>query len=100
VSGHVAPIRTINLPSQAEVVDAQVGYPEGLAVDGSGNIVFAESNSQPVSGVVNAESELIEVFTPEQTGNATPARTISGPPSQLTRISGLWMGREISWSAC
>jgi hypothetical protein len=88
-SGNVAPIRTINLPSQAQLVDTQVGYPEGLAVDGSGNIVFAESNSQTVSGVVSAESDTIEVFTPEQTGNATPARTISGPLSQLTQISGL-----------
>jgi hypothetical protein len=32
---------------------------------------------------------MIEVFTPGQTGDATPARTISGPLSQLTQISGL-----------
>lgn len=88
-SGNVAPIRTIDMPSHAQLVSTQVGYPAGLAVDGSGNIVFAESNSQTASGGVSAESDTIEVFTPGQTGNATPARTISGPLSQLTQIAGL-----------
>jgi hypothetical protein len=86
-NGNVAPIRTIDV-AQYPSSDSS-GYPAGLAVDGSGNIVFAVSNPQTVSGGVNRESDMIEVFTPGQTGNATPARMISGPQSQLTQISGL-----------
>ena len=86
-NGNVAPIRTIDV-AQYPSSDGS-GYPAGLAVDGSGNIVFAVSNPQTVSGGVSSESDTIEVFTPGQTGNATPARTISGPLSQLTQISGL-----------
>jgi serine/threonine protein kinase, bacterial len=46
-------------------------------------------NLPTINGGVSAESDQIEVFSPDQTGNATPARTISGPQSQLTQISGL-----------
>jgi hypothetical protein len=86
-NGNVAPMRTIDV-AQYPSSDGS-GYPAGLAVDGSGNIVFAVSNPQTVSGGVNSESDTIEVFAPGQTGDATPARTISGPLSQLTQISGL-----------
>ena len=86
-NGNVAPIRTINVAQYPNSTGG--GYPAGLAVDGSGNIVFAVSNPQTLDGGVSAESDEIEVFTPDQTGNATPARTISGPLSQLTQISGL-----------
>ena len=64
-------------------------FPAGLAVDQAGNIIFAVANLPTTSGGVQAESDTIEVFTPNQTGNATPARTISGPASQLTQIAGL-----------
>jgi sugar lactone lactonase YvrE len=65
------------------------GYPEGLAVDANGNIVFAVANPEGLNGTVNSESDQIEIFTPGQSGNATPARTISGPQSQLAQIVGL-----------
>jgi hypothetical protein len=86
-NGNVAPIRTIDV-AQYPSSNAS-GYPAGLAVDGSGNIVFAVSNPQTLNGTVSAESDQIEVFTPDQNGNAAPARTISGPLSELTQISGL-----------
>jgi hypothetical protein len=86
-NGNVAPIRTLNV-AQYPSIDGS-GYPEGLAVDGSGNIVFAVANPGTISGDVSSQSDMIEVFTPGQTGDATPARTISGPLSQLTQISGL-----------
>jgi len=86
-SGNVAPIRTINVAQYPSSTGS--GYPAGLAVDGNGNIVFAVSNGETSNGTVNEESDMIQVFTPGQSGNATPVRTISGPQSQLTQISGL-----------
>jgi hypothetical protein len=88
-NGNVAPVRTITMPSVDQLRSTQVGVPEGLAVDGSGNIILAASSAATVSGGVQSESDMIEVFTPGQSGNVTPARTISGPASQLTQISGL-----------
>ena len=85
--GNVAPIRTVQV-AQFPSNDAS-GYPEGLAVDPGGNIVFAVSNAEGFNGTVDTESDRIEIFTPGQSGNATPARTISGPQSQLTQIIGL-----------
>lgn len=86
-NGNVAPIRTIQV-AQFPSNDGS-GYPEGLAVDANGNIVFAVANSEGLNGTVNTESDQIEVFTPGQSGKATPARTISGPQSLLAQIAGL-----------
>jgi sugar lactone lactonase YvrE len=85
--GNVAPIRTVQV-AQFPSNDGS-GYPEGLAVDANGNIVFAVANPEGLNGTVNSESDQIEIFTPGQSGNATPARTISGPQSQLAQIVGL-----------
>jgi hypothetical protein len=85
--GNVAPIRTIEVAQYPS--DNAAGYPAGLGIDEKGNIIFAVSNLPATSGGVNTESDTIEVFTPTQSGNATPARTISGPASQLTQIAGL-----------
>lgn len=74
--GNAKPIRTITVPTQAD--DA-----EALAVDGSGNIVYAYAPA-PING-----SDVILVYSPDQSGTATPARTISGTESLLTRISDL-----------
>lgn len=91
VSGNVAPIRTIDVPQYPSFNPngSGGGYPAGLAVDGSGNIVFAVSGPATNVGPSSFESDQIEIFTPDQSGNATPARTISGAPSQLTAIYGL-----------
>jgi hypothetical protein len=86
-SGNVAPIRTINV-AQFPSLDGS-GYPAGLAVDAAGNIVFAVSTAPTVTNMVQTESDQIEIFTPGQSGNAAPARTISGPQTQLTQISSL-----------
>jgi hypothetical protein len=86
-SGNVAPIRTIDV-TQYPSNDGS-GYPAGLAVDAAGNIVFAVSNPPTVTNMVQTESDRIEIFTPGQSGNATPARTISGPQTQLTQIASL-----------
>jgi hypothetical protein len=86
-NGNVAPIRTIDV-AQFPSLDGS-GYPAGLAVDDAGNIVFAVSNAPTVTNMVQTESDQIEIFTPSQSGNATPARTISGPQSQLTQIASL-----------
>jgi len=85
--GNVAPIRTINV-AQFPSNDAS-GYREGLAVDSNGNIIFAVSNPLGFNGTDDTESDQIQIFTPGQSGNATPARIISGPQSQLAQIIGL-----------
>jgi hypothetical protein len=85
--GNVAPIRTIEVAQYPSGNGA--GFPAGLGVDGEGNIIFAVANLPTTSGGISTESDTIAVFTPGQTGNATPARTISGPDSQLTQIAGL-----------
>jgi hypothetical protein len=72
-NGNVAPIRTINLAN---------GTVGPIAVDGSGNIAY-ESFVSPSAGVLQA---IIKVFTPDQSGNAIPARTIT---SGLVDTSGL-----------
>jgi len=87
-SGNVAPIRTIDV-AQYPNLNGDNGYPAGLAVDANGNIVFAVSNLPTDTNPGQTESDQIEIFTPSQSGNATPARTISGPQSQLTQIAGL-----------
>ena len=87
-SGNAAPIRTLDGP-QYPSPDGSSGYPSGLAVDAGGNIVFAVANATTLNGTVQTESDQIEIFTPVQSGNAAPARTISGPQSQLTQIAGL-----------
>jgi len=70
-NGNVAPIRTLT------------GLPacKALAVDPAGNIVYAVA-----TGAANADS--IEIFTPTQSGNAAPARTIS-TASNLLHIAGM-----------
>jgi hypothetical protein len=85
--GNVAPIRTIEVAQYPSGNGA--GFPAGLGVDGEGNIIFAVANLPTTSGGISTESDTIAVFTPGQTSNATPARTISGPASQLTQIAGL-----------
>jgi hypothetical protein len=87
-SGNIAPIRTINV-AQFPNLNGSSGYPAGLAVDAAGNIVFAVANAPTDTNPGQTESDQIEIFTPGQSGNATPARTISGPQSQLTQIAGL-----------
>jgi hypothetical protein len=87
-SGNVAPIRAINV-AQFPNLNGSSGYPAGLAVDAAGNIVFAVANAPTDTNPGQTESDQIEIFTPGQSGNATPARTISGPQSQLTQIAGL-----------
>jgi hypothetical protein len=87
-SGNVAPIRTIDV-AQFPNMNGDNGFPAGLAVDAAGNIVFAVSNAPTDTNPGQTESDQIEIFTPRQSGNATPARTISGPQSQLTQIAGL-----------
>jgi hypothetical protein len=87
-SGNVAPIRTINV-AQFPNLNGSSGYPAGLAVDAAGNIVFAVANAPTDTNPGQTESDQIEIFTPGQSGNATPARTISGPQSQLTQVAGL-----------
>ncbi len=87
-SGNAAPIRTLDV-AQYPSPDGSSGYPSGLAVDAGGNIVFAVANATTLNGTVQTESDQIEIFTPGQSGKATPARTISGPQSQLTQIAGL-----------
>jgi hypothetical protein len=77
--GNATPIRTITIPIDPITV---AGFPEGLAVDPNGDIVYATYTS--IDG-----SDTIEVFSPGQSGNATPARTISGAQSQLLQIGGL-----------
>jgi hypothetical protein len=86
-SGNVAPIRTINVTQFPNLNGS--GYPAGLAVDAAGNIVFAVANAPTDTYPGQTESDQIEIFTPGQSDNATPARTISGPQSQLTQITGL-----------
>jgi sugar lactone lactonase YvrE len=78
VNGNATPIRTITLPYDSTTA---VGFPEGLAVDPSGNIVYAS--------YAGTGSSIIQVLSPGQSGNATPARTISGPQSQILQIGGL-----------
>jgi hypothetical protein len=78
-NGNATPIRTITIPIDPITV---AGFPEGLAVDPNGDIVYATYTS--IDG-----SDTIEVFSPGQSGNATPVRTISGPQSQILRIGGL-----------
>lgn len=86
-SGNVAPIRTIDVAQFPS--DNGSGYPAGLAVDAAGNIVFAVSNAPTDTNPGQTESDQIQIFTPGQSGSATPARTISGPQSQLTQIASL-----------
>src|SRR5579863_9648734 len=88
--GEAAPIRTIRVPAQNITTGA--GYPEGLAIDGSGNIVYATATGLPAAlnpTIAATIHDKIEIFTPRQSGDATPARTISGPKSQLLEIDGL-----------
>jgi hypothetical protein len=87
-SGNVAPIRTIDV-AQFPNLNGYSGFPAGLAVDAAGNIVFAVANAPTDTNPGQTESDQIEIFTPGQSGNATPARTISGPQSQLTQIAGV-----------
>jgi hypothetical protein len=72
-SGNAAPIRTIT----------GLGAPAGLAVDPSGNIVYAVNS--------NAGTDSVVVFTPAQSGNATPVRTISAAATSvdIEQIGGL-----------
>jgi sugar lactone lactonase YvrE len=77
-NGNATPVRTLTLPFDTTT---GVGAPEGLAVDGSGDIVYAS--------YTGTGSDMIQVYSPGQSGNAAPARTISGAQSQLLQIGGL-----------
>lgn len=92
--GEAKPIRTIRVPTQNITTGA--GYPEGLAVDESGNIVYASATGLPDAldpAIAATIHDKIEIFTPRQSGDATPSRTISGSKSQLLEIEGLGLDR-------
>jgi hypothetical protein len=78
-NGNATPIRTITVPYDSAT---GAGFPVGLAVDASGDIVYAAYTS-------TAGFNEIQVFSPDQSGNATPARTISGAQSQILQIGGI-----------
>lgn len=92
--GNAVPLRTIKLPIPEKTLALQGNAtPEGLAVDSNGNIVIALSAGTTCCAAgtsVPAGPDTIEVFTPTQSGNATPARTIAATQdSQNLQISGL-----------
>ncbi len=76
-SGDVAPV--------AEITGAatKLSSPSGLTVDSSGNIYVANQGSQDTA------PDSITVYSPGSTGNATPAKVISGSSTLLDRPGGV-----------
>jgi len=76
-SGDIAPV--------AEITGAatKLSSPSGLTVDSSGNIYVANEGS------VEGAADSITVYSPGSTGNATPAKVISGSSTLLDRPGGV-----------
>jgi len=77
-SGNVPPISTISGPLTG------LNFPTGIALDGNGNIVVANSGNGTITSYVLATA----------TGNVAPSNTIGGPLTGLVSPTGLTLDAQ------